>query len=1017
MAPEQWISGSIGAHTDVFHLGLALYTWLTGQVLRFNPFLGYDIAFVGDSQLTRICEKLLAYSSLDRYATLDSIYGDLSRCLAALKKGESIPYFVLDATPSSDQLLDFYVHLEAPALPVASIWKGVVSGRFQLTLISGSPGVGKTSFVHHQILPVVDGLWWYSKFSQWCAPLYQPIFLALGEWLVTVKKSPRYALFQPDIDALLIQLDIHKESSQCLRILMRLMDTVCKIEPGVLCLDDLQWTDSGTLEFLEECRRYYPHMRLWVIVLYRPESLNDVARLWLSEMAATGFYQIQHLALVPFDAQRLSTFLADFFHFQDPQQLPHYTAQLMTKTGGTPFLVKQFLLTQISEGFLRYDSSAKAWAWDLGSLIQTPIMDTAVQVVAQKTKELPTQTQSYLSVAACIGTSFDLGFLATLLEVESTQVALHLFPANTAHIIAPGSASSYRFLHDTLHATFLGFLSGEMQSYWHDHIGHAMEKAKGYPIAQVASHYFLVTPDTESPTRCCHMARILLDIGKEALFKTGYGQALDYFKRGLCWVDHLGWALDFDLVFHLHFYLARALFLAGHEAEAHRCFDLLTQQAVTDSDCLKIIMSQIELYQHVDQQLLALTLANQAGLSLNMGFWGQITTPIKIFWEYFRLKWVCAKPVTLTPATEHEALYHHFVQTSLPAAYLVDPRYFVQITLKACRRILTSGYSPYSMGTLTFTSLTVMHGMKNMPLGIQLSELARQDQWASPETEITGKFMLGAMTMPYYRPLQDCVLMLEKTVQQGQFSANTTHTSYGADFLCFYHFLLGTPLHAIKKQIQVHLDFAKQAREKWSMTHLHPFLGMILRLQGDTADASDVRRDLPQGGTKLHILLQCFFEALPLYIEGAFDQAYVKLSEGRPFLGCGIGMMHGYLFDWLYALAALWQYPTQGLFKKVQLRRRIQKTLAEFERLATYCSDTFRFPLAILRVHCDHIIRGRVVLDYDYRVLLAACPTESWPVFRLIALDLARRNPALEPCVAAEYALQWAEVMAEWRQP
>ncbi|HKR45804.1 MAG TPA: serine/threonine-protein kinase, partial [Paraburkholderia sp.] len=173
MAPEQTgrMNRSIDTRSDLYAFGVTLYEMLTGAL----PFKASDAMEWIHCHIARkptpprlhrdaippalegIVLKLLAKAAEDRYQTAAGLEADLRSCLAAWQAHHRIDPFPLGEHDASDQLLipEKLYGREAQIEALTSAFDRVVgSGSVELVLISGYPGIGKSSVVNelHRVL-------------------------------------------------------------------------------------------------------------------------------------------------------------------------------------------------------------------------------------------------------------------------------------------------------------------------------------------------------------------------------------------------------------------------------------------------------------------------------------------------------------------------------------------------------------------------------------------------------------------------------------------------------------------------------------------------------------------------------------------------------------------------------------------------------------------------------------------------------------------------------------------------
>src|SRR5258705_4458151 len=186
MAPEQTgrMNRSVDARSDLYSLGVTLYTMVTGTLpfsatdplewihchIARQPTPPRDRAGAPET-LSLLTMKLLAKNAEERYQTAAGVEADLRTCLAQLESQGRIDAFRLGAQDASDQLLiseKLYGRQSEIDSLLTAFHRVITEGTPALVLVSGYSGIGKSSVVNelHKVL-VPRGLFASGKFDQY----------------------------------------------------------------------------------------------------------------------------------------------------------------------------------------------------------------------------------------------------------------------------------------------------------------------------------------------------------------------------------------------------------------------------------------------------------------------------------------------------------------------------------------------------------------------------------------------------------------------------------------------------------------------------------------------------------------------------------------------------------------------------------------------------------------------------------------------------------------------------------
>src|ERR1700691_4395407 len=323
MAPEQTgrMNRSVDARSDFYSLGVTLYLMLTGALpfdaadplewvhchIARRPTPPRDRAAVPEP-LSAIVMKLLAKNAEDRYQTALGVEADLQKCFGEWESRGCIEPFQLGTHDVPNQLLIpeklYGREREVDAL-LAALGRVVVGGRPELVLVSGYSGIGKSAVVDElrkSLVPPRD-LFASGKFDQYKRDIpYATLAQAFQTLLRPLMSKPeaemdqwRYALADavgpnghlivtlvPELELIIGKQpprpDLPPQDAQnrFQMVLLRLLNVFARKEhPLALFLDDLQWVDVATLDFLEDLLVQQDLAHLLVVGAYRDNEVDS----------------------------------------------------------------------------------------------------------------------------------------------------------------------------------------------------------------------------------------------------------------------------------------------------------------------------------------------------------------------------------------------------------------------------------------------------------------------------------------------------------------------------------------------------------------------------------------------------------------------------------------------------------------------------------------------------------------------------------------------------------------------
>ncbi|MCG8609697.1 MAG: AAA family ATPase, partial [Pseudomonadales bacterium] len=484
LSPEQTgrMNRALDYRTDFYTLGITFYQMLTGQLpFSADDALGVVYAHMAVQQqpvaeqrddipvmVSRIVDKLLRKNAEDRYQSASGLKYDLCLCRDSLKKSGSIPVFPLGAQDIADRFqIPQKLYGRAREIDILlQHFQRVVTGQPRLLAVAGYSGIGKSALIHeiHKPIAAHHGIYLSGKFDQFQQNTpYSALKTALKSWLNQVLSLPEVSLsglrqrllvdlgesarllidFMPEFKPLLgdltpvAQLGSQETQARFHLLFQRFLATVTQVQPWVLFIDDLQWADRGTLNLLPELFSDVD-CRLLVLVAYRDNEVDELhpAMQMLSQIAnlaapnvsnpppdtVTARAQVETLTLAPLPEIEIRHLLVDALH-RSEADVSALASLVHGKAGGNPFFTLEFLKTLYRKNLLDFDLEQRHWHWDLQAIQAESITDNVVELMLERMKALPEDTQQLLQRAACVGSRFDLQTLAVISETGMAECA------------------------------------------------------------------------------------------------------------------------------------------------------------------------------------------------------------------------------------------------------------------------------------------------------------------------------------------------------------------------------------------------------------------------------------------------------------------------------------------------------------------------------------------------------------------------------------------------------------------
>lgn len=685
MSPEQTgrINRTLDYRTDMYSLGATLYELLSGA----PPFSASDAMellhchIASEPQplhergvpraLSDIVAKLMAKVPEERYQSAFGVKADLEECLRQVTEHEAISPFKLGEQDISHQfeIPQRLYGREGELAAVLDTFTTVSQGSTALLLVSGYSGIGKSSLIYEMRGRSLQrrGYFAAGKYDQYNRDVpYSALAKALKGLIHQFLKEPerQVAQWKEEVRRAVGQSgQVITEVIPALALLIGEQPPVPPLPPAealgrfnfvfadflsvlateqhplILFLDDLQWADTPSLKLLEMLLTDPRRKHLFVIAAYRDNEVDasHASMVTINEIKKAGT-RVQEIHLEPLTLASIMALLADTLHCPRAATLP-LAELLLKKTGGNPFFLVQLLGSLHEDGLLKLNVATGTWDWDIAKINGVGITDNVIELMMTKLRRFPAVTQDVMKLAACIGSTFDLGMLSIVNEKDERETAGSLWPAVREGLLVPLSESyqlfqegdtaaesaasafavrelistmmtagerdeqatiRYRFLHDRVQQATYALIPEAQRQVQHFKIGRRLlassDQSRSEELFDVLSHLNLARELLTTEAQRLQLAELNFRAGKKAQSAMAFTAANNHFAIALQLLPAEPFRTHYELTLNLYREHAECEYLLGDFGRANRLLTEVVAQARTRIDQCVALETQVRLH-------------------------------------------------------------------------------------------------------------------------------------------------------------------------------------------------------------------------------------------------------------------------------------------------------------------------------------------------------------------------------------------------------------------------------------
>ncbi|MGK7938802.1 MAG: hypothetical protein AB4062_01295, partial [Crocosphaera sp.] len=338
-----------------------------------------------------------------------------------------------------------------------------------------------------------------------------------------------------------------------------------------------------------------------------------------------------NLVLQPLQKSHINRMLTDTLK-SNINQVSSLSKLILSKTHGNPFFVKEFVKTIHQKQLISFDFKQQQWSWNIQQIEAENITDNVVELMVIKLNNLSVVSQKILSLAACLGSEFELKTVAIVAKKSSQEIFEEMTEAISLGLIIPTSEldeqllyQDYKFLHDRVQQAAYSLIELSQKSAVNLQVARLLwqnleASDLNNKIFTIVDRYNLGKDLISDPEEKQKLIQLNLQVAIKAKDSAAYQTAFKYLQIAISLSEFNSWHEHYKTTLEIYTEAAELTYIINDYQQSLIFSEIILKNAINSLDKVRTYQNKIAIYSAQNKLQLAIDSAleslNLLGVSL-----------------------------------------------------------------------------------------------------------------------------------------------------------------------------------------------------------------------------------------------------------------------------------------------------------------------------------------------------------------------------------------------------------------